>query len=248
MQRALADSLGMTTLELNKYSESHPEIDQQIDGELVRLGAEGVATVFDSRLAWKMVPTAFKVHLLVDLEVAAQRVTADQSRSSESYTTLAEAQEKLLARRRSEISRFKEMYGIDCSDLSHYDLVIDTSDVPPDVVGELILAGLAGRVRSPRGGLWASPRTFLPTARAAQVVDLEWVEIRLDDGLRWLVSGQARVAAALAAGTPLMAVSVGADSGSDLDASEPSAAEVLGWESAHGFRFRRLPAGVVRQG
>ena len=38
LQRRIAARYGMTTLELNEYAETHPEIDDEIDGESIRLG------------------------------------------------------------------------------------------------------------------------------------------------------------------------------------------------------------------
>ena len=37
IQRELAEKMGMTTLELNKYSETHPEIDNMIDERILQI-------------------------------------------------------------------------------------------------------------------------------------------------------------------------------------------------------------------
>jgi cytidylate kinase len=82
------------------------------------------------------------VYLKVDLKVAAQRVLADRARAGESYASLEEAMQALQKRRESELLRFQQLYGLDCRDMSHYDLVVDTSAVTPEAVCQTILDAL----------------------------------------------------------------------------------------------------------
>ena len=51
IQRELAAKMNMTTLELNKYSETHPEVDDMIDDGLRALNEKDVSVVIDSRMA-----------------------------------------------------------------------------------------------------------------------------------------------------------------------------------------------------
>ena len=138
MQREIADRLGMTTLELNRYSESHPEIDQEIDGRSMELGGRDESFLIDSRIAWRFIPQSFKVFLSVDLRTAAERILG-AGRRRERYASLDDAMRDIGRRRRSENERFLETYGIDQSDLGNYDLVVDTSDKTPGQVADEIL-------------------------------------------------------------------------------------------------------------
>lgn len=141
LQRRIAARHGMTTLELNKYSETHPEIDQEIDGESIRLGRSDESFIIDSRIAWHFIPQSFKVFLTVDPRVAAERIVTDSERTDESYADVETAQRKIHQRRESEIERFRQTYGIDVTDLDNFDLVIDTTRRKPEEIAEAVLQG-----------------------------------------------------------------------------------------------------------
>lgn len=141
LQRRIAARYGMTTLELNRYSETHPAIDEEIDGESSRLGATDESFIIDSRIAWHFIPHSFKVYLTVDPRVAAERVVGDRERTGESYDDVETAREEILKRRVSEVERFRRTYGIDLANLDNYDLVLDTSEAQPQEVAEAVLKG-----------------------------------------------------------------------------------------------------------
>lgn len=139
IQRQIAARLGMSTLELNQYSETHPEIDEEIDATSIALGKKDESFLIDSRIAWHFIPHAFKVYLQVRPEIGAARIFGDTDRTSEGYANLEEATRELAARRQSEIERFRERYGIDLGNLDNYDLVVDTSEKTPEDVAAAVL-------------------------------------------------------------------------------------------------------------
>lgn len=139
LQRKIAERHGMSTLELNRYAETHPEIDDEIDSESIRLGKTDEAFIIDSRIAWHFIPHSFKVYLAVDLDVAARRILGDSERTRESYGDLETAKREILKRRRSEVERFRSVYGIDLSDLDNYDLVVDTSETSQEEIAKAVL-------------------------------------------------------------------------------------------------------------
>ena len=139
IQREIANRYNMTTLELNKYAETHPEIDEEIDSTFKSLN-DSTDLIVDSRLAWFFIPKSFKVFLKTEVEVAANRISTDMQRKNESYTSKEEAVHKILARKESEDKRYMELYGANCSNLSNFDLVIDTSYITPEEVADVILA------------------------------------------------------------------------------------------------------------
>ncbi len=138
IQREIAAKYGMTTLELNDYTKTHPEVDDEIDARVTELQYAQESLIFDSRLAWHFAPASFKVYLTVDADEAAKRILHDQ-RASENYSTIEEARSQILARRKSEVERFKNYYHIDYSDLGNYDIVVDTTQKPPAEVCQIIL-------------------------------------------------------------------------------------------------------------
>ncbi|HOV12326.1 MAG TPA: cytidylate kinase family protein [Bacteroidales bacterium] len=138
IQRELAAKYNMTTLELNEYTKTHPEIDDEIDGTISKLQEAKESLIFDSRLAWHFAPKSFKIYLTVDIDEAARRIFYDK-RTSEKYNNIEEAKNKILARRKSELERFKDYYNIDYSDLENYDLIVDTTEITPKEVSEKII-------------------------------------------------------------------------------------------------------------
>jgi len=140
IQRDIANRYQMSTLELNKYAETHPEIDREIDATFKALN-DSTDLIVDSRLAWFFIPNSFKVYLSTDIAVAAERIANDRQRKNEQYLSKEEAIRDITARKESENKRYMELYGADCSDLSNFDLIIDTSFITPIEVAEKIIDG-----------------------------------------------------------------------------------------------------------
>ncbi|MCL2748306.1 MAG: cytidylate kinase family protein [Oscillospiraceae bacterium] len=139
LQRQIAEKLGMSTYELNQFAETHPEIDDEIDQTLMDLSHCTQDIIIDSRLAWHFVQDTFKVYLSADRWLAAMRIHGHYRGSSERYTDVANAVRQLDLRKRCENARYLAKYGVDCSRLSNYHCVIDTSFVTPGEVADLIL-------------------------------------------------------------------------------------------------------------
>ena len=117
----------MTPVEFAKYAEEHPEIDKEIDGELVKLSTENSDIVIDSRMAWHFVEGSFKVHLLVDAKLAAERIV-NENRGKEQYASVEEAIEKIGQRKASENKRYLEKYNENTDDNSDEEYNDDNSD------------------------------------------------------------------------------------------------------------------------
>jgi cytidylate kinase len=167
IQREIAERYNMTTLELNRYSETHPEIDREIDGALAAVGKTEGNLLLDSRMAWHFVPHSFKVFLKVDIDVSADRVINNQRGKVEQYKNHAEAIDKIMLRKSSENMRYLSKYGVDCSDMDNFDLVIDTSFCKVETIAETIISNLEKWSRGeayPK--LWLSTRFIFPTAES----------------------------------------------------------------------------------
>jgi cytidylate kinase len=137
IQREIARKYNMTTLELNEYAETHPEIDEEIDSTFKSLN-ESANLIVDSRLAWFFIPESFKVFLKTDLLVSANRISDDSQRENEKYLSKEDAVNKIIARKTSENKRYMELYGADCSDLSNFNIIVDTSSIAPEKVADMI--------------------------------------------------------------------------------------------------------------
>ncbi|MFZ0774214.1 MAG: cytidylate kinase family protein [Candidatus Sulfotelmatobacter sp.] len=139
MHRTIAEEMRMNLLEFNLYAESDPSIDDRIDSALITLANEGASYVIESRVAWHLLKNSLKVYLVVDPDVGAMRVMSDMNRLNEPlYLNHADTKAQLRARKESENRRFVREYGVDCSDLRNYDVVIDsTSSTSGQVVDQL---------------------------------------------------------------------------------------------------------------
>ena len=141
IQRSLAVKYNMNILAFNKYMETHPEIDEEIDTELTLIGKRDEDMVLDSRMAWHFVPDTFKVYLTVDPNEAARRVVNDKRGAVEKYQSPEAARLSLIERKKSENLRYITKYGVDCSNQDNYDLILDATTISPSDVAEAIMAG-----------------------------------------------------------------------------------------------------------
>ncbi|NPA76114.1 MAG: AAA family ATPase [Euryarchaeota archaeon] len=138
--RQMAKEMGMDLVEFSRYAEEHPEVDYRIDEELVRRAKELDNVVVDSRLAgWMLyrngVP-AFKIYIDAPEHVRAERI---QKRDGGEFQEVLNA---MLARQESEIKRYIELYGVDYTDTSVYDLVLDSANMTPEEIVSKILEAL----------------------------------------------------------------------------------------------------------
>ena len=137
--RSIAAKRGMSVVELNKYMETHPEIDREIDDGLVALSEIDKLLIIDSRMAWHFTEGTFKIYLSTDIETSALRIMG-ANRAGEHSSTLEETVAATKARRASEMKRYSEQYGVNIKDMSNYDLIVDTTVATPREVADIIIS------------------------------------------------------------------------------------------------------------
>lgn len=141
-QRMIAKKRGISTTQLNRLTITDPSIDYEIDAVFKNPPWGGKPCVVDSRLAWHFLPKSLKVCLLIDPKVAAKRVCAEKKRVSEHYSNEKEALTYLKKRSELEQAHFIKNYQLDITDVSQFDLVIDTTPLTPEEVCQKILSAL----------------------------------------------------------------------------------------------------------
>jgi cytidylate kinase len=256
IQREIAAKHGMTTLELNRYSEDHPEIDREIDDRFRTLGESGDELVVDSRMAWHFLPRSFKVYLVTNIVRAAERVIADTERSSEPvYKDRNDAMLKLQERKRSENTRYLQLYHADCSKLSNFDLVVDTTySVPEDTIRIIISGFTDWRGNRPVHRYWYSPRSILPLRSLSEVdqdssVAGQTAEVLMCQGNLYVYAGHGLLADALRSRRPYLPVEVIACDAQKIPQGLSAEQYVEGacdddrlseWEQAFGFKYLAL--------
>lgn len=140
--RAIAASHNMTIVEMNKYMETHPEIDHEIDDGLRALSEKSENMVIDSRMAWHFVKDTFRVYMTTEMAESAKRILR-ANRVGDHAATLEEMTEEIRARKNSERQRYATQYGVDCKNLANYDLVVDSTYATPEEVAACILSCFA---------------------------------------------------------------------------------------------------------
>ena len=234
IQRQIALEMGMTTLELNKYSETHPEIDDRIDDGLRALNKAQADVIIDSRMAWHFVPDSFAVYMAADPVVSAERIM-NAGRESEPFQSIEEAVASVSARRSSEMQRYRQLYGVNIKDTDNYDYVIDTAFIPPEPVAEHSAAHYEKYMRGEKFSRYEmSARRLLPCLNEGE--EPAFFEC---GGAYFIAGGQEKIASALAAGEPLVScVRVAAKEGAEKNCT----AEKLGAWNAQTGAGALLPA------
>lgn len=266
VQRAIAESLSMTTLETNLLAERDAMIDARVDGVTKELGSSQEPIVFDSRMAWKMVPTSFRVRLIVDRDVAAERLFRERSSTVEGYISVKDARRAAEERYQSESKRFFAKYGADISHLQNYHLVVDTSDTTVDAV-VAIIESLYMTAEPSRLELRVSPKRVLPgydpraeirsnRREAATELSIPSSKPGSDPTVAYVrpfiyaLEGQSTIGLAIKDGQPLVKAVLLAE-GAESVAKGLSAEEYLhrvirpswitAWEEEYGVRFSNYP-------
>jgi predicted cytidylate kinase len=271
LYRQMAQSRGMSALQLNLHAELDDAVDGYVDQLQQEIAKSDEQLVVDGRLAWFFFNEAFKIHLITDPVVAARRVLSRPSDEVEAYSSLAEATERLANRSESERIRFLTRYGADKNRLRNYDLVCDTTRASADEVVDWIIAAYQGSVgaailsESPPL-LLLDPQRIYPSRGIRDRDDLAPVQLAglAGDGLAaleplrvgyadhsfYVVDGHRRLSAAIKRGFSLITAMLLAEGdervADDLTSwqyfeSRVSPGVIRDWETAHGITLPPPP-------
>lgn len=163
IQRKIAERYNMSTTELNIFSESHPEIDEEIDS-IFKDCNNSKNLIIDSRLAWFFIPNSFKIYLKTNIIVAVNRIIADKQRKNEMYCSKEEAIINIIERKSSENRRYLDYYGANPANMTNYNLIIDTSYLSVKEVTEIILDNyFLWQKNNKHKAAFISPKNIYPT-------------------------------------------------------------------------------------
>jgi len=136
----MASERGVTLAEFARIAEADDAIDRALDDRLVERARAG-DVLLESRLAgWlatRAALRALRIWIHCDEVERARRVGARDGHEADE--ALAHNQE----REASERLRYQDFYGIDLQDLSIYDLVVDSTTTPPEVIIDQIVEAAA---------------------------------------------------------------------------------------------------------
>lgn len=257
-QRQLARDMGITTLELNRISETDRSIDDKIDGVFADLAKSQESLIVDSRMAWHFIPSARKIRLVCHPSTSGRRVFYDADRSAETYATVEAATADIQIRRASEKMRFKTLYDVDVEALGNYDAIIQTDPHPLERVVDKIQSA----IESDRSGmiLHLSPRLIFPLEPFAQSEgvdiaaevsthgpapippDAETIEVIYSNDCFFLIRGVQQLAAAIKADAHWIEARLHAGS-TNLDQikGERGRHVFAQWQNTFGFDFPFWP-------
>ncbi|MBU0999266.1 (d)CMP kinase [Patescibacteria group bacterium] len=142
--RQVGLELGLSINEINKRAETDPKIDEMTDQKL-RDMRDKEKIVIDSRTAYHWIPESFKIYLDLSTEIAKNRILNNLKENplrqqSEGTSTLEDIYEKMRERFASEQKRYWDLYKINNTEKSNFDLIIDTNKNNLEQVVEIIVA------------------------------------------------------------------------------------------------------------
>ena len=142
MRREAARKRGMTIDEYNRLGETDPSTDWDVDKLIEEIGRKEDNVIVEGRTAFHFIPRSFKVYLDVDPREGARRICNDRKKDERNEVippSVDEMLEHLMGRVASDRKRYEQYYGFDCYDTGRYDLVIDTTTIPPEEAAAIIL-------------------------------------------------------------------------------------------------------------
>jgi len=144
VMREMAIEKGMTIAELNRLEEKEERTDREdreVDEYQKKLKNKDNIIV-DGRLSWFFIPNSVKIFFKVDPKMGAERIFKDRRPSEKRYKSVEEAERANEKRVKSDIKRYKKLYGINPYDIKNYDIVMDTSDMTIPEMEKNTLAAL----------------------------------------------------------------------------------------------------------
>lgn len=143
LRRRAADEQGLTLEEYNKLGETDPRTDSLVDEFQKKLGETEDNIIVEGRLSWHFIPESFKIFLTVEPMEGARRIyeaclrgrRASESDEFSSEQFVLEANERRVA---SDRKRYQQYFQIDPYLPSHYDFVLDTTDLEPEETFEKV--------------------------------------------------------------------------------------------------------------
>lgn len=137
--RSLAKEIGLPLKEIIERAKSDFSYDKMVDANQVAL-AEKTSCVLGSRLAiWMLKNAHLKVYLTASEDVRVHRILNREGGVFEEIKKFTQHRDS------EDTRRYQELYGIDNTDYSLADLVIDTEDKKPEQIIEIILHTLVER-------------------------------------------------------------------------------------------------------
>jgi len=134
--RRMAQEKGMSLEDFSGLAEENKDIDKKLDQRMVERAEKGM--ILEGRLTGHLLnrseKEAYKVWLKAPVDVRINRIA-----NREEIEGIDELKKRVVKREKSERKRYQEYYDIDLTDISIYDMVIDSEkNSPEDIVRKII--------------------------------------------------------------------------------------------------------------
>ena len=145
MRRDEAQRRGMTLEQFNEWSLQNEIGDKYFDDLQKNMGEHDDNFIIDGRLAWYFIPHSIKVYLDVDIDEATRRRFAEinrPGRAEAQLSTIDDVKKTLVDRTAHDLTRYGKIYGITKYDINDFDIAIDTTNLKPEEVADVILSAI----------------------------------------------------------------------------------------------------------
>ncbi|MHA1115190.1 MAG: (d)CMP kinase [Candidatus Heimdallarchaeaceae archaeon] len=139
--REMAEKKGYTLEEFTALAEKDTSIDEYIDRKTVEIAKSEKDLIVDAQLAgWLLKDIAdLSICISASFDKRIERIAKRENR------TIEEVFKETITREKSEKERYASLYSFDLSDLSIYDLIINTDRLEAQTVVKIILAAIKER-------------------------------------------------------------------------------------------------------
>ncbi len=134
--RAMAKEKGVDLEEFGHIAETDLAIDKEIDRRQVELSKTKGDFLFEGRLSGWLIDADLKIMLKTDVAVRARRIAGRENISHQ------QAMHETMVRQESEAKRYSVYYDIDITDLTQYDLVIESSVWDQDATANVAITAI----------------------------------------------------------------------------------------------------------
>jgi cytidylate kinase len=156
IRRKKAKSVGMTLAEYNKFAETNPKTDLDVDKYQAQLGKEKDNFIIQGRTSWFFIPHSLKIFVDVNKTVGAERVSkqlAGKNKRNEgnNLLTIKDIKKSHAERMACDKKRYKKYYGItNAFDKRHFNYVVDTTNLNPEQVFAKVYSFIKKKLKTKR--------------------------------------------------------------------------------------------------
>ena len=130
--RERAEELGVSLEEMNRIASEDPDFDNWLDNR-TREESRNRGVVIDANLsAWMTEDPDLKIVVTCPFEKRVKRIADREGRD------FSEVERETRGREEIELERYKEYYGVDISDLSVYDVILNTGLFSVEAVANIL--------------------------------------------------------------------------------------------------------------